>query len=127
LTHSLFLYPAVRHKIEQFIPAALYGAVYGVIAEAAILLTVVFWQPLPEVIYETVGIPAWLLLAGFLGSWGALFYSLHLTGLGFQTGFTPWWAYLRGQESPRRPFRTTGAYRFLRHPIYLSFLGLIWL
>jgi len=28
--------------------------------------------------------------------------------------------------APRRGFAERGAYRFLRHPVYLSFLGLIW-
>jgi len=27
---------------------------------------------------------------------------------------------------PRREFRPRGAYHLLRHPVYLSFLGLIW-
>ena len=27
---------------------------------------------------------------------------------------------------PRRPFQATSVYRVLRHPVYLSFLGLIW-
>ena len=31
----------------------------------------------------------------FLASWVALFYSLSLTGLGYQTGWTPWWHWLR--------------------------------
>ena len=28
---------------------------------------------------------------------------------------------------PRRAFVERGAYRFLRHPVYLAFLGLVWL
>ena len=27
---------------------------------------------------------------------------------------------------PARPFVPQGVYRFLRHPVYLSFLGLVW-
>jgi protein-S-isoprenylcysteine O-methyltransferase Ste14 len=56
----------------------------------------------------------------------ALTYSLWLTGFGFQTGFAPWWAWLRGREVPRRSFGPKGAYKLLRHPVYLSFLGLVW-
>ena len=35
--------------------------------------------------------------AAFYASWVALFYSLSLTGLGYQTGWTPWWHWLRGK------------------------------
>jgi methanethiol S-methyltransferase len=29
-------------------------------------------------------------------------------------------------RSPARPFVAQGVYRLLRHPVYLSFLGLVW-
>ena len=63
----------------------------------------------------------------FLACWPALIYSLSLTGLGYQTGFTRWWAWVRRRKLARRAFEVRGAYHFLRHPIYLSFLGLVWL
>ena len=59
-------------------------------------------------------------------SWAALLYSLSLTGLGYQTGLTHWLYWLRRQRLPRREFEPRGAYRWLRHPVYLSFLGLVW-
>ena len=72
-------------------------------------------------------IEAEVLVSGtFLAIWPVLIYSISLTGLGWQTGFTPWWAWLRRRKPPRREFEPRGAYLVLRHPIYLSFLGLIW-
>lgn len=126
LAHSAVLHTTVRRKIERLVPKELYGSFFSVIASGTLLLTATFWRALPGVVYETQGVLAWLLLAAFLASWGALFYSINLTGLGFQTGFTSWCAYLRGRAVPRWPFVTTGAYRFLRHPIYLGFLLLLW-
>jgi protein-S-isoprenylcysteine O-methyltransferase Ste14 len=35
-------------------------------------------------------------------------------------------ARVRGVPQPRREFVERNAYRVLRHPVYLSFLGLIW-
>ena len=67
-----------------------------------------------------------LMAIGFVVSWLALYYSISITGLGYQTGYTPWSSWLRGQPVPPRGFAERGAYRFLRHPVYLSFLGLIW-
>jgi protein-S-isoprenylcysteine O-methyltransferase Ste14 len=126
ISHSFFLYPAVRARMERFIPEQLYGAFYALIACVTLLLTAWLWQPLPGVVYQTQGILGMFLVVGFLASWAALFYSINLTGLGYQTGFTPWMAFLRRRGLPKRYLVTTGAYRFLRHPIYLSFLGLLW-
>jgi len=39
---------------------------------------------------------------------------------------TPWLAWVRRQASEKRTFNEVGWYRWFRHPIYLSFLGLIW-
>ena len=49
------------------------------------------------------------------------------TGLGYQTGYTPWWSWVKGRRPPRRVFEPRGLYRVLRHPVYLSFLGLVWI
>ena len=58
--------------------------------------------------------------------WGALLYSLSLTGMGYQNGWTPFYYWLRRQAPPRREFKPRGAYKLIRHPVYLSFLGLVW-
>jgi protein-S-isoprenylcysteine O-methyltransferase Ste14 len=124
--HSLFLLPATRRRLERWVPSALYGSLYTVVVTASLLPVCWLWQPLPGVIYAAEGWAAWALLGAFLASWGLMFYSMSRTGLGWQTGLTPWWAYVRGVEPPPRRFATTGLYGWLRHPIYLSFLCLIW-
>lgn len=62
----------------------------------------------------------------FYVSWFALLYSLSLTGMGYQNGWTPFYYWLRQQQPPRREFKPRGAYKLIRHPVYLSFLGLVW-
>jgi len=126
--HSVLLLPAVRARlVKAGIGGAFYGCFFCVVTCTTLLFTILAWQPTSAVAWrwpEPLGTAiAW----AFVGCWGALLYSLHLTGLGWQTGWTPWWAWVRGQRSPARPFVPRGAYRFLRHPVYLSFLGLVWL
>ena len=41
-------------------------------------------------------------------SWVALFYSLSLRGLGYQTGLAPWWHWVRGRPLPPRSFEPVG-------------------
>jgi protein-S-isoprenylcysteine O-methyltransferase Ste14 len=80
----------------------------------------------PAVAWKETGILGASIHGALIVSWIALFYSISLTGFGYQTGWTPWWAWYRGQKLASRPFVSHGAYRFFRHPIYLSFMGLIW-
>ncbi len=126
LPHSLLLHPTTRGRLKAWISPAFYGLFFCVATCLSLLLMIGTWQTSPVVAVEFTGLPRTLVQAGFYGAWVSLFYSLHLGGLGWQTGFTPWWAWVRKAPPPRRDFEVRSLYRWLRHPIYLSFLGLIW-
>lgn len=125
IPHSLLLHPSVRERIT-WIPTAFYGCCYTLVTIASLWGCFLFWQKHPLVLWQLQGPAAYAMEAGFVASWFALFYSIRLTGFGWQTGWTPWLAWYRGQPHPRRNFAPQGAYRFFRHPVYLSFLGLLW-
>jgi protein-S-isoprenylcysteine O-methyltransferase Ste14 len=125
--HSVLLHPAVRKRLQRWVPGPQYGCVFCAITCTSLLLTIVGWRPAPGVVYQLRGLAGAAVSAAFLLSWVGLVYSLSLTGLGYQTGWTPWWAWVRGRPAPRRQFEPRGAYRVLRHPVYLSMLGIIWL
>lgn len=125
--HSLFLVPAVRRTVvARGLAAPMYGCFYCLVTCAALLTTILAWQPIAVVLWRWPApldaIVSWC----FVGCWAALLYSLHLTGLGWQTGLTPWWHWVCRRPAPKREFIERGAYRVLRHPVYLSFLGLVW-
>jgi hypothetical protein len=124
--HSLLL-PAVRQRLTRVISPAFYGSFYCVVTCASLLLMFGLWEPCSGVVWRFGGAARTAVEIAFVGSWVALFYSLHLTGLGYQIGLTPWLQWLRGKPLGPRQFRPRGAYLWLRHPVYLSFLGLVWL
>ncbi len=126
VSHSLLLLPAVRRRLERWIPAEFYGLFFCVATCGSLLLLFSQWRASPAVAWQAHGTAAIAVQIAFAGSWLALFYSLHLSGLGYQTGFTPWWHWLRNEPQPRRQFRPRSAYLVMRHPVYLSFLGLVW-
>lgn len=124
--HSLLLHPNVRQRLSPWIAPAFYGCFYCAATCASLLATIAFWQESSTVVLQFDGTDGMAVRSLYCVSWAALFYSLHLTGLGYQSGFTPWWDWVRRRPQRRREFVTSGAYRLLRHPIYLSFLGLVW-
>lgn len=124
--HSALLYPPVRRRLERWTGASFYGCFFCVATCLGLLAMFALWQPGSLVLWQLSGWARGMMLGLFGLSWVALLYSLNLTGLGYQTGWTPWWQWLRGRPPARRTFRPRGAYLLLRHPVYLSFLGLTW-
>jgi len=124
--HSLVLWPPSRRCLAAWFPAEFYGCIFCTVTCLSLLVTFACWRASPIVFWSLAGWPQIAIQAAFVASWIALFYSLSLTGLGYQTGWTPFVYWLRGRPVPRREFIPRGAYRFFRHPVYLSFLGLVW-
>ncbi len=126
IPHSILLLPSIKKGLTKFINPAFYGLMFSIVTCVSLLLAIRYWQGHPYEIWNLHGTLGWFMRGCFIASWFALYYSISLTGLGYQTGYTQWSYWLRGQPVPRREFQPRGAYHVLRHPVYLSFLGLIW-
>jgi protein-S-isoprenylcysteine O-methyltransferase Ste14 len=124
--HSILLAPPTSKYLRQWIPAGLLGCVHCMVSCVTLLLMFRFWGKSTVEVWHATGWAETAMLVGFYGSWVALLYSLYWTGFGYQTGLTQWWYWFRKSPPPQRAFVTTGAFRYMRHPVYMSFLGLIW-
>lgn len=127
LLHSLLLHPAVRQSLTRFIPRPFYGLFFCVTTCLSLLGLFAGWRSAEADVWRLDGPARIAMETAFVACWGALLYALYLSGFGYQTGFTPWWFWVRGAALPNREFRPRSLYRLLRHPVYLSFMGLIWL
>ncbi len=126
ISHSLLLHRRTREALSRWISSAFYGCFFCVVTCVSLLATIWAWHESDVVCVRLTGAGESIVRGLFLASWAALFYSLALSGLGYQTGLTPWWNWVRRRPAARRSFEEKSLYRFLRHPIYLSFLGLVW-
>ncbi|MBL8816730.1 MAG: hypothetical protein JNL58_11920 [Planctomyces sp.] len=126
IPHSLMLHPAVSRRLKRWIPSEFYGLVFCLVTCGSLHLLFQCWQTTSTLVWDLTATGKTFILCGFYGSWVMLFYSLYLSGLGYQTGLTPWLYWWNGKRLPRREFEERSLYRWFRHPIYLSFLGLIW-
>ena len=97
--HSWFLLPSTRDRLTRFLPSPQYGCCFCVVTCCSLLLTIEAWQPVSGGLWQLHGLPHAAMMTAFLLTWAGLFYSLHLTGLGYQTGWTPWWAWVRGRDA----------------------------
>jgi protein-S-isoprenylcysteine O-methyltransferase Ste14 len=126
LVHSALLHPVVRRRLQRWIRNEFYGLFFCGATCTGLLLTIAGWRPCGPVLWELHDVARTSMTAAFAAAWALLFYSLYLSGLGWQTGWTPWWQWVRRRPASRRTFDERSLYRWLRHPIYASFLGLIW-
>ncbi len=126
VVHSVLLWPSVKKKLERIISPAFYGLFFCAAACSTLLLTMTQWQVGDWALWQLAGWPRLVVQTLYLCCWGTLFFSLCCSGFGYHTGWLPWWYWVKRQPIPRRPFQPRGAFTLLRHPGYLSFLGLVW-
>jgi protein-S-isoprenylcysteine O-methyltransferase Ste14 len=125
--HSVLLLPRVRRWMASRIPGQLNSCVFCMVSCLSLWAMMLAWQPIAGTCWHLGGgaLASVMLLAGL--SWLLLGYSMHLSGFGWQTGLTPFLAWMRGVPDPPRRFERRSLHRWLRHPIYVSFLLVCWL
>ncbi len=126
VAHSVMLAPSTRRRLTRWIPFAFYDSLFCVVTCVSLLVLFVFWRTSETSLWHLSGWAEAAIRIPFYACWIALLYSLSLTGLGYQNGWTPFYYWLRRKTPPRREFKPRGAYKYIRHPVYLSFLGLVW-
>jgi len=126
IPHSLLLHPITRSRLRSVIAAEFYSAFFCICTCVSLLLIFRYWRSTNSVIWDLHGTGATYMTAAFYCSWAWMLYSISLTGLGFQTGWTQWQYWYREEKLPRRDFTARSLYCYMRHPVYLGFLGLIW-
>jgi methanethiol S-methyltransferase len=126
LQHSGMIRRGAKERMAKRVPGIYYPAVYSIASGTALFALILLWQPTNQFLFRLHGPARWLsvclsvlAVAGF--AWGV--HSLH----GFDPfGTLPLKAHLRGAAPPLAVFVARGPYRYVRHPLYLFMLLLIW-
>jgi methanethiol S-methyltransferase len=126
LQHSGMIRRGVKNRITQRIPAIYYPAVYSIASGVALIALVLLWQPSDRFLFRPGDTGRWLsaclALVAVVGfAWGvrSLRWFDPFGRLALQ-------ASLSGGTPPPATFVAEGAYRVVRHPLYLFMLVLIW-
>jgi protein-S-isoprenylcysteine O-methyltransferase Ste14 len=126
ILHSIMLLPSSKSWQSRIVPGQFHGVLFCLTTCVGLWLIFVYWRCSATVLWDATGWAALAVRGGFYASWVMLIMTLRVTGYGYQTGWTQWLFWLRRQSLPRREFKETGLFRWFRHPVYFSFLGLIW-
>jgi methanethiol S-methyltransferase len=126
LQHSGMIRRGAKKRIAKRVQATCHPALYSIASGVALIALVLLWQPTDAFLFGLHGPARWLsgslallAIAGF--TWGVRSLG------GFDPfGTLPLTAALRGTPVPSLPFVVQGPYRYVRHPLYLFMLMLIW-
>lgn len=125
IQHSTMVRKSFRQFLSRFLPDAYNGAIYSITSGIFLFLVVIFWQSASS-LFEAEGITRifmrilYLLpVAGF--AWGS-------KALGFfdPAGIKGILDYQKGRKPRPVVFTVKGPYRWVRHPLYLFMIVMIW-
>jgi protein-S-isoprenylcysteine O-methyltransferase Ste14 len=126
LQHSLMVRTGARARLARVVPAYTLGAVYSVASGLVLTAVGLLWQPTGPLLAAVGGPARWLgpgvavvALCGF--AW-AVVSLRHFDPFGARAVA----AHLRGAAPRPQDFSVRGPYRWVRHPLYLFTLVLIW-
>ncbi len=124
--HSVMARPAFKNWWTRWIPPHCERSTYVLASSIALFVLMWFWQPIGIDIWRLEGsamIAAYVMYGvGWFVLVTSTFFLNHFDLFGLRQA----WLNLRGKAYTHIPFNTPGYYRFVRHPIYVGWLVLIW-
>jgi hypothetical protein len=134
--HSVFARERFRSWVARVVPAGLERSLYVWIASVMLIAVCAWWRELPGLVWRIEGAAAWLAAVPQLaGAWltlrsAAAIDIWELAGVKQVRNpktQVPNPKYQSGSQAPgpESPFRTDGAYGWVRHPIYLGWFLLV--
>jgi protein-S-isoprenylcysteine O-methyltransferase Ste14 len=126
LQHSIMARPWFKRAWTRFVPAAGERSTYVLFSSIALLALFFLWQPMGILIWDIhdawVGVAIYsLYAAGWLGLLVSTFLINHFDLFGLRQAYAQ-----PARQVEHLAFRTPAFYRFVRHPIYVSWLVIFW-
>jgi methanethiol S-methyltransferase len=124
--HSVMVRKGFRDRLKKFIRTPFHGAVFTIASGAVLLVVLILWQQTPPLLFSAQGIERWLMrglyflmIAAFAwGGWSLQpFDPMGLSSIAHG---------LRGRPPAPPQLSIRGPYRWVRHPLYLFSILIIW-
>ena len=126
LQHSILVRRGFKQWLGKFMPDVYHNAFYGLTSGIALLLVLVFWQKSPTLIARADGIIFWMLRALFCLCLAGFFWGGKTLGSFDALGVKPLMRYISNRPGKQQQIMAKGPYRWVRHPLYLFLIIIIW-
>ncbi len=125
IPHSYFLTTRFKKWLFQYIPQDSFGVFYSLHASVGIILMDRYWVSFGGDFYHIEGPLRMISQVLFALSWVFMGWAMISTGPLRQSGIEQWLLGLQN-KTIKLDIKKDGAYALCRHPIYASFLAMIW-
>lgn len=128
IQHSVMVRKSFRRWLARSIPDAYESATYAICSSLVLLAVVIFWQRSASPLIELHGVYRIPFYAVFLLSLAGFAWGVRALKSFDPFGIRPIRDHLHGTEPEPQPqqFIVAGPYRWVRHPLYLFMLLIIW-
>ena len=126
LQHSILVRRGFKQWLGKFMPDVYHNAFYGLTSGIALLLVLVFWQKSPTLIASANGIIYWILRGLFCICLAGFFWGNKSLGSFDMLGVKPLMRYISNRPGKQQQIMAKGPYRWVRHPLYLFLIVIIW-
>lgn len=125
--HTIMARQAFKDKWTEIIPKAIERSTFVLITSAILITLFVFWQPLPQVLWNIEGETTRMILYAISGAgWALVLLSTFLINHFDLFGLRQVWLNLMGKPYTPLQFKKVGPYKWIRHPLMLGFLVAFW-
>ena len=126
LQHSILVRRGFKQWLGKFMPDIYHNAFYGLTSGIALLLVLVFWQKSPTLIASANGIIYWILRGLFCICLVGFFWGSKSLGSFDALGVKPLMRYISNRPDKPQQIMAKGPYGWVRHPLYLFLIVMIW-
>jgi protein-S-isoprenylcysteine O-methyltransferase Ste14 len=124
--HSTMIRKSFKNRLRKIIPTHYHGAFYSISSGTILLILIIFWQDSHLYIFNQQDGARTLFRIIFFSSIGLFVWGCLALGSIDFFGVEPIIANIKGTKTIAIPFIVRGPYRWVRHPLYLAMLLLIW-
>ncbi len=124
--HSIMVRRGFRLWLTRTVRADFHGALYAAASGTFLLLLSVLWQPVGSVLWTPPGFIRWTMIGVFLAAGAGAWWGARSLGDFDALGVKPALRAFDSEKQTNTPFIVRGPYRWVRHPLYLFSLIIIW-
>jgi protein-S-isoprenylcysteine O-methyltransferase Ste14 len=127
IQHSIMVRRRFRLWLTRTVRADFHGALYAAASGSCLLVVVGLWQPAGSPWWAPGGAVRWAMMAVFLAAGAGAWWGSRSLGEFDALGVKPAMQAFDGEKPmAATPFAVRGPYRWVRHPLYLFSLVIIW-
>ncbi len=126
LQHSIMARLGFKKLLTRYLPKSAERSTYVLTTCAVLAWLYIAWQPMPAVVWHMEGVFVYGMGALFLLGAGIVLWSTFMISHWELFGLAQAWHGFRGSAPKENGFTEPAMYKYIRHPLYLGLLFVLW-